>query len=145
MVVVSITLPGNLLNEFDIFIRSKGYYSRSEAFRDALRSLMSESQLLEKESGRVAATIVVIYEYARKDIATRMIQLTCDCDDVVIENLNRQLGDHYCLSVFVAEGTVEKIRSLAGRIRGMHGALQVKTILIPMEGHLPTQGATPEP
>ena len=133
MVAVSITVPGNLLKEFDSFLKTRGYYSRSEAFRDALRSLMSEFELVEKESGRVAATIVATYEYSRKDVTTRLIRLTCDCDDVVIESLHRHLGDHQCLSVFVAEGTVQRIRSLAGRIRAMHGIEQVITMLIPIQ------------
>jgi CopG family nickel-responsive transcriptional regulator len=133
MVVVSITVPGSLLDEFDSFIRNRGYYSRSEAFRDALRSLMSESQLVEKESGRVAATIVVRYECSKKDVTTRLIRLTCNRDVDVIESLHRRLDNNQCLSVFVAEGTVQRIRNLAGRIRGMRGIEQVETVLIPMQ------------
>ena len=137
MVAVSITIPGNLLKKFDGFLKIRGYYSRSEAFRDALRSLMSEFELSEKESGRVAATIVATYEYSRKDVTTRLIRLTCESDDVVIESLHRHLGDHQCLSVFVAEGTVQRILSLAGRIRAMRGIEQVKATLIPMQERAP--------
>jgi len=137
MVAVSITIPGNLLKKFDGFLKIRGYYSRSEAFRDALRSLMSEFELSEKEWGRVAAAIVATYEYSRKDVTTRLIRLTCESDDVVIESLHRHLGDHQCLSVFVAEGTVQRILSLAGRIRAMRGIEQVKTTLIPMQERAP--------
>ena len=135
MVTVSITVPGNLLKKFDSFLKTRGYYSRSEAFRDALRSLISEFELLEKESGRVAATIVATYEYSKKDVITRLIRLTCDCDDVVIESVHRRLGDYKCLTLFVAEGTVQTIQSLAGRIRAIRGIEQVKTILIPVQEH----------
>ncbi|MEM2664285.1 MAG: ribbon-helix-helix protein, CopG family, partial [Candidatus Methanomethylicia archaeon] len=38
MTVVSITIPDELLSRFDEFIKTRGYYSRSEAFRDAIRS-----------------------------------------------------------------------------------------------------------
>jgi len=137
MVVVSITVPENLMKKFDSFLKTRGYYSRSEAFRDALRSLMSESQQVEKEWGTVVATVVVRYENSKKDVTTRLVRLTCDCDVIVKESLQRHLDDHQCLSVFVAEGTVQRIRSLAGRIRGMRGIEQVETVLIPMqEGRL---------
>lgn len=42
MPIVSLTLPEELLERFDELVRSRGYYSRSEAFRDAIRSLISE-------------------------------------------------------------------------------------------------------
>lgn len=45
MTVINITLPPELLRKFDAFINSRGYYSLSEAFRDAVRSLMGESEL----------------------------------------------------------------------------------------------------
>jgi CopG family nickel-responsive transcriptional regulator len=135
MVVVSVTLPGDLLKKFDSFIRSRGYYSRSEGFRDALRSLMSEFQLLEKQSGKVVAAMMVIYEYARKDVTTRLVRLACELDDIVTENLHRHLGDRYCLSIIIAEGTVQRIRDLSGRIRGMRGIQDVRTVLIPMQSY----------
>jgi CopG family nickel-responsive transcriptional regulator len=137
VVVVSVTLPGDLLKKFDSFIEDRGYYSRSEAFRDALRSLMSESQLQEEKTEKVVAAIMVIYEYPRKDVTTRLIRLLCDLDDVVIENLHRHLGHNHCLSVFIAEGTVQKIRGLAGRMTGIRGIQQVRTILIPVQGYVP--------
>jgi CopG family nickel-responsive transcriptional regulator len=101
---------------------------------------MSEFQLLEKQSGKVVAAIMAIYEYPRKDVTTRLIRLTCDSDDIVIENLHRHLGEHHCLSVFIAEGTVQKIGGLAGRITGMRGIQQVRTILIPIKEHVPSSG-----
>ena len=39
MTVVSITLPSDLLRKFDEVAEARGYYSRSEAFRDAVRTL----------------------------------------------------------------------------------------------------------
>lgn len=133
MVVVSVTLPADLLKKFDSFIKNRGYYSRSEGFRDALRSLMSEFQLEEEQPGKVVAAMMVTYEYPRKDVAHRLIRLACDSDDSVIENLHRHLGDHDCLSVFIAEGTVQKIRELAGRITRIGGVQQAKTIWIPIQ------------
>jgi len=44
MTVVRISLPADLLKKLDTFIDSRGYYSRSEAFRDAVRNLISEAE-----------------------------------------------------------------------------------------------------
>lgn len=140
MVVVSITLPSDLLKRFDNFIRSEGYYSRSEAFREALRDLMADFQLRQRESENVAATIMVTYEHATRDVTTRLMRLTCEADDTIMETLNRRLGDHHCLTVFVAEGQVRKIRDLTRRIKAMRGIQQINTMLIPTQEYQPTAG-----
>ena len=132
MVVVSITLPSDLLKKFDKFIGTRGYFSRSEAFRDAVRSLISERELLEMVTGRGVAAIMVTSEYARKDVTVRLTGITCELDTIIIENLHRHIGDTYCLTIFLAEGTVQRIRNLVGRIRGMRGIQQVKTVFMSM-------------
>lgn len=66
MTVISITLPPELLRKFEDFMQAKGYYSRSEAFRDAVRGLISESEIAKLNSENVAATIMVSCDYARK-------------------------------------------------------------------------------
>ena len=132
MVVVSITLPSDLLKKFDKFIGTQGYFSRSEAFRDAVRSLISERELLETDTGRGVAAIMVTSEYARKDVTVRLTGITCEQSDIVIENLHRHIGGKYCLTMLLAEGPVQRIRNLVRRMRGMRGIQQVKTMFMSM-------------
>ena len=132
MTVVSITLPGELLKRFDEFIKARGYYSRSEAFRDAVRSLIAEAELAKTEAGTVATTIMVTCEYARKDVDMRIAEIRHEFDDVVVENVHRHIGDRYCLEVLIAEGNAQRILDLIGRIRGMRGIQQVKALFMPM-------------
>jgi len=132
LTVVSITLPRELLKRFDEFIKVRGYYSRSEAFRDAVRSLIAEAELAKAETGTVATTIMITCEYARKDVDMRVTEMRHEFDDVVVENVHRHIGDRYCLEVFIAEGNAQRILDLIGRIRGMRGIQQVKALFMPM-------------
>lgn len=132
MTVVSVTIPGELLKKFDEFMKARGYYSRSEAFRDAIRNLMAEAELAKMEKGNVAATIMVTCDYARKDVDLKMTEIRHEFDDVVIENVHRHIGQKYCLEVFIAEGKNNRILDLIGRVRGMHGIQQVKAIFLPL-------------
>lgn len=132
MTVVSITLPGELLKKFDEFMKTRGYYSRSEAFRDAIRSLIGESELAKVETENVAATIMTTCEYARKDVDLRMTEVRHEFDDVVVENVHRHIGEKYCLEVFIAEGNYQRILDLIGRIRGMRGIQQIKAMFMPL-------------
>jgi len=132
MTVVSVTIPGELLKKFDEFMKTRGYYSRSEAFRDAIRNLMAEAELAKMEKGNVAATIMMICDYARKDVDLKMTEIRHEFDDVVIENVHRHIGQKYCLEIFITEGDKDRILNLIGRIRGMRGIQQVKAMLMLM-------------
>jgi CopG family nickel-responsive transcriptional regulator len=132
MTVVSVTIPNELLKKFDKFMKTQGYYSRSEAFRDAIRSLMAEMELAKMETGNVAATIMITCDYARRDVDLKMTELRHEFDDVVIENVHRHIGEKYCLEIFIAEGNNERILNLVGRVRGMRGIQQVRAIFMPL-------------
>jgi CopG family nickel-responsive transcriptional regulator len=130
MTVVSITLPKQLLEEFDDFARARGYYSRSEAFRDAVRGLLAESEIARVQVGKVATTIMIICDYARKDVDRRVSEVRHEFDDVVVENVHRHIESRYCLEVFIAEGTHQRIQDLVSRVRGLRGILQVKALFV---------------
>jgi CopG family nickel-responsive transcriptional regulator len=130
MTVISITLPGELLAKFDEFMKTRGYYSRSEAFRDAIRSLIGESDIAKTETGEVAATIMITCDYARRDVDLRMTEVRHEFDDVVVENVHRHIDDKYCLEIFIAQGKNKRILDLIGRIRGMRGIQQVKAMFM---------------
>jgi CopG family nickel-responsive transcriptional regulator len=130
MTVISITLPIELLRKFDEFMKTRGYYSRSEAFRDAVRNLIAESEIAKIESGTVAATIMITSDYARRDVDLRMTETRHEFDDVVVENVHRHINDKYCLEIFIAQGKNERILDLVGRVRGMRGIQQVKAMFM---------------
>ena len=132
MTVVSITLPADLLRKFDEFIESRGYYSRSEAFRDAVRTLLAESELAKLESGNVAAVIMTTCDYARKDVDLKMTEMRHEFDDVVIENVHRHIDDKFCVEIFISQGKNDRILNLINRLRGMHGILQVRAMFMPL-------------
>jgi len=133
MTVVSVTLPSDLLKKFDQFMKARGYYSRSEAFRDALRSLIAESEVAELETGSVAATLMVTCEYARRDVDLRMSEVRHEFDDIVVENVHRHINKQYCLEVFIAEGNYQRVLELVGRIRGMRGIQEVKATFMALK------------
>jgi len=130
MTVISITLPSDLLEKFETFMKTRGYYSRSEAFRDALRNLIAESELAGTETGFVAATIMITCEYERRDVDMKITEVRHEFDDVVVENVHRHIEDKYCLEIFIAQGKNQRILDLVGRVRGMRGIQQVKAMFM---------------
>jgi CopG family nickel-responsive transcriptional regulator len=132
MTVISVTLPDDLLRKFDEFSKTRGYYSRSEAFRDALRNLMGEAEATKLETGIVAATLMITCEYARRDVDLKMSEVRHEYDDIVVENVHRHINKEYCLEFFIAEGKYQRVAELIGRVRGMRGIKEVKASFMPL-------------
>lgn len=137
MTVISITLPSDLIRKFDQFVKARGYYSRSEAFRDAIRGLIAETEVANLETGLVAATMMITCEYARRDVDLRMSEVRHEFDDIVVENFHRHIDQQYCLEVFIAEGNYRRVLELIGRIRGMRGIQEVKASFMPLKTETP--------
>jgi len=135
MPVVSISLTGELLRQLDDFMREKGYSSRSETIRDAVRDILSEYELSHFQKGKVTATITVISEHERHDVDERLTHLRHEHDEIVSGNMHIHLGKTYCLEIFITEGEVQKIMDFIGRIRAMRGIQQVKYTIVPLVGN----------
>ena len=132
MPIVSMSLTSDLLRKVDALILDKGYSSRSEAIRDAIRNSLSDYELSRLEKGRVAATITTVSEYIRRDVDERLMRLRHEYDKLVTGNMHIHLGGNYCLEVFIAQGDVEEVINFIGRVRAIRGIQQVKYTIVPL-------------
>lgn len=132
MTIISVSITSDLYKRLDAFMRERGYSSRSEAIRDAIRDSLAEYDLNRLEKGWVTATITTICEYDRHEVDERLTRLRHDYDELVTNNMHIHLGKEYCLEIFVAQGEVEDVLKFIGRIRAMRGIQQVKYTLVPL-------------
>lgn len=129
---MSITLPEDLLKKFEEFVHERGYYSRSEAFRDAIRSLMSSKGDIPSSVDIVAATIMTVCDLERRDVDLRLTELRDEYDDIVVENIHRHIRKEFCLEIFIAQGRRERVLELIGRIRGVRNIRHAEAIFLPL-------------
>jgi CopG family nickel-responsive transcriptional regulator len=132
MPVISFSLTSHLLQRFDRFMRDRGYSSRSEAIRDAIRDTLTEYDLGRLEQGAVTATVTVITERERHDVDQRLMRLRHDHNTIISGNMHIHLGSDYCLEIFITEGEVDQVLTFIGRIRAMRGIQQVKFTMVPL-------------
>ena len=132
MPIVSISLTSQLLRKLDRFVKEKGYSSRSEAIRDAIRDILSEYEISKLDSERVTATITVISELERRDVNEKLTRLRHEHDKIISGNMHIHLGKIYCLEIFITEGETEKVLNFIGRIRAIRGIQQVKYTMVPL-------------
>ncbi|RLI43337.1 nickel-responsive transcriptional regulator NikR, partial [Candidatus Bathyarchaeota archaeon] len=130
--IISISLSSVLLKKLDEFMQKKGYSSRSEAIRDAVRDFLSEYELRRLEKGAVTATVTVISELERHDVDEKLTRLRHEYDDIVFGNMHIHLGKAYCLEIYITQGEFEQVLNFIGRIRATRGIQQVKYTLVPL-------------
>mgnify|MGYP000100227996 CR=1 FL=1 len=125
---IGVSLPKNLLNEFDSIISSRGYSSRSEAIRDAIRMYINEFKWLERESGEVIGVVSVIYDHNYRGVTDTIISLQHDFGDVITTTMHIHLDGENCLEMITVRGDMAKIKKMVGRLTALRGVISVKFI-----------------
>jgi CopG family nickel-responsive transcriptional regulator len=125
---IGVSLPKNLLEEFDSIIKTRGYSSRSEAIRDAIRSYIMEYKWLEKEEGEIVGVVNVVYDHSVKGISDMIISLQHDFLDVITTTLHVHLNRDYCLEMILVKGDMNRVKKLVDRIATIKGVTNVKLI-----------------
>lgn len=126
MTIVSISLTDPLLKRVDSLVSDKGFSSRSEAVRDALRNYLSEYELNKFEEGWVTATITAISEHESHEVDEKLTRIRHQHSKVVFSNMHLHLSDNYCLEVFITQGESADILDFVSRIRAIQGIQQVR-------------------
>lgn len=125
---IGVSLPKNLLDEFDRIISTRGYSSRSEAIRDAIRNYISEYKWLESEKGEVVGVMVVVYDHNVRGVSDFIIDLQHEFNDVVTSSMHIHLNKDQCLELILVKGKMSDIKGLVDKLSATRGVLNVKLI-----------------
>ncbi len=121
-----VSMPADLLAQFDRAIEDAGYANRSEALRDLARRYLVDRRW-QKAEGEVVGTITLIYDHHVPGLTGQLTQMQHDAQATVICTTHVHLDHRNCAEVIVVQGEAEDIRHLADRMistRGVkHGEL----------------------
>ncbi|MGB9987652.1 CopG family ribbon-helix-helix protein [Salarchaeum japonicum] len=134
MAVVSVSMPDELLERIDDFADSHGYTGRSEVFREAARNLLGEFEDKRLEDRELLGVVTVLFDYQSTTVEERMIRLRHEYEGLVSSNVHNHVGDHYCMELFILDGTLEEISEFVGRVRATQDTLTVDYSVIPVDG-----------
>ncbi|MHA2020402.1 MAG: nickel-responsive transcriptional regulator NikR [Candidatus Thorarchaeota archaeon] len=114
-----VSIPEDLLERFDLLVRSKGYGGRSEAIRDAMRFFISQWDLEAEQVGG-AATLSVVYRHKARLMA-ELTNAQHGSGANVISTMHVHLTASHCLEVLTLRGKRDSIQKLADKIGGLTG------------------------
>ena len=123
MVVVSVSLPEDLLRQADDFIERRGLAGRSELLRACMREFLAASAAEEKE-GRRTATVTLVYPDGLEREYSKIRHLFVD----VVQSMMHGHAGGSCVEIFVVEGPNERVLAFVDALRGTREAIHVGVV-----------------
>jgi CopG family nickel-responsive transcriptional regulator len=130
---VTISLEDALLEEFDAFIRRKGYANRSEAIRDLIRLKLERDRLDEERAEHAVACVSYVYNHDQRELARRLTQAQHAHHDLMLSTMHVHLDHENCLEVAILRGRTQDVRQFAEATMAETGVRHGNLHLIPAE------------
>jgi len=125
----ALAIDKGLLRKFDRWMARHGYTNRSEAVRDLIRSALTEAEW-QRPSAKVLATLSVIYEHERHELAQQLTHLQHADHHAVVCSQHVHLDARNCLEVIILRGSAAQLRRIADTISATTGVRAGKLTLL---------------
>lgn len=127
---ISVSLPLELLRDFDEIIKSIGYVDRSKAIRAAMRSFISESKLMHEEQEVMAGALIIVYDHQVKGLEETLTDIQHYFEQTVRSTMHIHLDERNCLEIIAVKGQAKDIQDLAKELTTKTGVKQLKQAVI---------------
>ena len=128
MTVISLSIPEALLQQVDSIITERGFASRSEITRQALRLFLKEDVQIEKLEGEIVATATIIYK--EKANRQRLLDAQHVYSGLVSTFLHAHIHEGYCLEVIILKGPAQTIRKFTDDLRTNEQIAQINITIL---------------
>jgi CopG family nickel-responsive transcriptional regulator len=126
---IGVSLPSSLLNKLDGILRRRGYSSRSEGIRDAIRAYILEYELMEREAGEKVGIITYLYSrdnHGEKGIGDKLTNARNSFSEIVMSTERLFLEKGKVFETVRLKGKAESMKNLAESIMSLKGVKYVK-------------------
>jgi CopG family nickel-responsive transcriptional regulator len=128
MTIISLSIPDKLITQIDQTIKEKGYASRSEITRQALRHYLTEDLNIEDINGETIATATLIYKETAD--RQRLLETHHLHSGLVATFLHTHIHQGYCLEVIILRGQGNLIKKFIDNLRQNEQIRQIKISII---------------
>ncbi len=117
-----VSVPEDLIESFDAYIRERGYSNRSEAIRDLIRERLVardwEREMMGKE---VAGTITYVYDHHKRELVDEIIDIQHEYGEVVLVSQHVHLDHSNCLETVIVKGDPLSLKDLTYKLKALKG------------------------
>ena len=115
----SVSLEEELLEQFDSYIRERGYVNRSEAVRDLIRKEFISEEW--EQDGDVAGVVTLVYNHHQQQLQEKITEIQHDYYTLITSTTHVHMDHHNCLEVIIVKGKASRIREMAEKVIAMRG------------------------
>ncbi len=115
----SVSLEEELLEQFDSYIRERGYVNRSEAVRDLIRKEFISEEW--EQDGDVAGVVTLVYNHHQPQLQEKITEIQHDYYTLITSTTHVHMDHHNCLEVIIVKGKASRIREMAEKVIAMRG------------------------
>jgi CopG family nickel-responsive transcriptional regulator len=123
---IGVSLPEKLLSRFDEIILKRGYSSRSEGIRDAIRNYIVHYEWMSDVQGERVGVITLVYAHSQRGLVDNLTEIQHDSGSIIQSSLHVHLDHENCLEVIVLRGEGQDVRKAAEKMMSLKGVKHVK-------------------
>lgn len=128
---IGVSIPAQLLSAFDQVISKRGYSSRSEAIRDAIRGYLLDYESFSQIEGEQIGVITLVYNHEQRGLISLLTDIQHENARTITSTIHIHLDAKNCLEIDVVRGSAANIRGFAERMMVQSGVFQVRMFAIP--------------
>lgn len=129
-----VSMPRDLVEQFDALVSEQGYDNRSEAIRDLVRKALVEPNRLQLHDA-VAGTIVIVYDHHAAGLAGCLMELQHEFHHEIVSNMHVHLNHQQCLEIIVVRGVWANLKELHQRIQVQKGVSYAQLSVTHVDEH----------
>jgi CopG family nickel-responsive transcriptional regulator len=130
---IGISMPGNLLDQFDKIIGERGYSSRSEGIRDAVRAYITNYTWMSEVKGERHGIISMVYNHNNHGLLKIVNDIQNDFRSTIQTTLHAHVNHDKSLDILVVHDEGEQIKVLTERFMAVKGIDLVKLSTMQIE------------
>ncbi len=127
---IGISLPENLLEKFDEIITKRGYSSRSEGIRDAIRGYIRYYDWMSEVEGERIGILSMTYDHSQRGLVNSLLDLEHEFTNITRSAMHVHLNHDECMEVLILRGEGRDVRAIAERVMTLKGIKNVKLTTI---------------
>jgi len=127
---IGVSLPENLLVKFDEIITKRGYSSRSEGIRDAIRGYIRYYDWMSEVQGERIGILSMTYDHLQRGVVTSLLDIEHEFSGITRSSVHVHISHNECMEVLLLQGDGKEIKAVAEKIIALKGVKNVKLTTI---------------
>lgn len=120
LVRFSITVPEDLLAEFESDYYSEHRENRSESIRDLMRGYISNERW-KTGNKKVFATVTIVYDHHISDLTGKLTEVQHDFGELILCSTHVHINHETCLECVITKGFSKEIQEFIAALKNIRG------------------------